>query len=118
MYEMYVRHTLTSCINLLGHTEGTAGLAGVLKASLAVQHGQIPSNLHFHELNHKIRPFGHNLRVPTTLTPWPAISKGEPRRVSVNSFGFGGTNAHAIIESWDDASEQRRSEGVRENGRT
>ncbi len=75
----------------------------MLKASLAVQNGQIPGNLHFHELNPKIRPFYKNLRVPTELTPWPALAEGEPRRVSVNSFGFGGTNAHAIIESWDGA---------------
>lgn len=73
----------------------------MLKASLAVQNGQIPGNLHFQELNPKIRPFYRNLRVPTTLTPWPTLPKGEPRRVSVNSFGFGGTNAHAIIESFD-----------------
>ncbi|KAJ4370703.1 hypothetical protein N0V83_005224 [Neocucurbitaria cava] len=86
---------------VIGHTEGTAGLAGVLKASLAVQHGQIPGNLHFRELNPKIRPFSEQLRVPTALTPWPTLPKGQPRRVSVNSFGFGGTNAHAIIESWD-----------------
>jgi acyl transferase domain-containing protein/nucleoside-diphosphate-sugar epimerase/SAM-dependent methyltransferase/NAD(P)-dependent dehydrogenase (short-subunit alcohol dehydrogenase family) len=75
----------------------------VLKASLAVQNGQIPGNLHFQELNPKIRPFSKNLCVPTALTPWPTLSYGEPRRVSVNSFGFGGTNAHAIIESWDGA---------------
>jgi nucleoside-diphosphate-sugar epimerase/malonyl CoA-acyl carrier protein transacylase/SAM-dependent methyltransferase/NAD(P)-dependent dehydrogenase (short-subunit alcohol dehydrogenase family) len=86
---------------VIGHTEGTAGLAGVLKASLAVQHGQIPGNLHFQELNPKIRPFQNQLRVPTALTPWPSLADGEPRRVSVNSFGFGGTNGHAIIESWD-----------------
>ena len=86
---------------LIGHTEGTAGVAGVLKASLAVQHGQIPANLHFNKLNPKIRPFYTNLRVPTETTPWPTIPQGSPRRVSVNSFGFGGTNAHAIIESWD-----------------
>ncbi|KAI9654398.1 MAG: Type I Iterative PKS [Bathelium mastoideum] len=88
---------------VIGHTEGTAGLAGVLKASLAVQHGQIPGNLYFRELNPKIRPFYEQLRVPTALTPWPTLPEGEPRRVSVNSFGFGGTNAHAIIESWDGA---------------
>ncbi|KAF2763053.1 hypothetical protein EJ05DRAFT_459880 [Pseudovirgaria hyperparasitica] len=88
---------------IIGHTEGTAGLAGVLKASLAVQHGQIPGNLHFKELNPKIQPFYKHLRVPTGLTSWPTLPKGEPRRVSVNSFGFGGTNAHAIIESWDGA---------------
>ncbi|POR35115.1 Polyketide synthase [Tolypocladium paradoxum] len=86
---------------IIGHTEGTAGLAGVLKASLAVQHGQIPANLHFNKLNPEIQPFYNNLRVPTETTPWPAVPKGSPRRVSVNSFGFGGTNAHAIIESWD-----------------
>ncbi|KAI1296127.1 hypothetical protein F5Y03DRAFT_398957 [Xylaria venustula] len=88
---------------VIGHTEASAGLAGVLKASLAVQHGQIPGNLHFRELNPKIRPFYEHLRVATELTPWPTLSGGEPRRVSVNSFGFGGTNAHAIIESWDGA---------------
>ena len=86
---------------IIGHTEGTAGAAGVLKASLAVQHGQIPANLHFNKLNPKIRPYYTNLRIPTETIPWPAIPRGSPRRVSVNSFGFGGTNAHAIIESWD-----------------
>lgn len=86
---------------VIGHTEGTAGVAGVLKASLAVQHGQIPANLHFNKLNPKIRPYYTNLRIPTETIPWPAVPQGSPRRVSVNSFGFGGTNAHAIIESWD-----------------
>jgi acyl transferase domain-containing protein len=52
-------------------------------------------------LNSRIRPFYSHLRVPTDMTPWPALPAGSPRRVSVNSFGFGGTNAHAIIESWD-----------------
>jgi acyl transferase domain-containing protein/NAD(P)-dependent dehydrogenase (short-subunit alcohol dehydrogenase family) len=70
---------------------------------LAVQHGQIPANLHFGELNPNIRPFYSHLKVPTQTTPWPFIPKGVPRRVSINSFGFGGTNAHAIIESLDEA---------------
>lgn len=86
---------------VIGHTEGTAGVAGVLKASLAVQHGQIPANLHFNKLNPAIQPYYTNLRIPTETIPWPSIPQGAPRRVSVNSFGFGGTNAHAIIESWD-----------------
>ncbi|KAH7370426.1 hypothetical protein BKA65DRAFT_387250 [Rhexocercosporidium sp. MPI-PUGE-AT-0058] len=86
---------------VIGHTEGTAGVAGVLKASLAIQHRQIPANLHFNKLNPKIRPYYTNLCIPTETIPWPAVPRGSPRRVSVNSFGFGGTNAHAIIESWD-----------------
>ncbi|KAL4881198.1 hypothetical protein BJY04DRAFT_218375 [Aspergillus karnatakaensis] len=93
--------TVGSIKTVIGHTEGTAGVAGVLKASLAVQHGQIPANLHFNQLNPKIRPFYKNLQIPTQTVPWPTVPQGSPRRVSVNSFGFGGTNAHAIIESWD-----------------
>lgn len=85
---------------VIGHTEGTAGLAGLLKASLAVQHAIIPPNMLFNQLNPKIEPFYRHLRVPTKATPWPTLADGVPRRASVNSFGFGGTNAHAIIESW------------------
>lgn len=87
--------------SIIGHTEGTAGVAGVLKAVLAVQHKQIPANLHFKTLNPKVKPYYKNLRIPTETLPWPSVPPGCPRRVSVNSFGFGGTNAHAIIESWD-----------------
>ncbi|KAI1409858.1 hypothetical protein F5Y13DRAFT_181723 [Hypoxylon sp. FL1857] len=85
---------------IIGHTEGTAGLAGLMRASLALQNACIPPNLLFENLSPRIRPFYHNLHIPTSLTPWPAVSEGTPRRVSVNSFGFGGTNAHAILESY------------------
>ncbi|KAI1372084.1 hypothetical protein F4677DRAFT_433407 [Hypoxylon crocopeplum] len=85
---------------IVGHTEGTAGIAGILKASLALQNAVISPNLLFNSLNPRIRPFYHNLRVPTSLTPWPSVVRGSPRRASVNSFGFGGTNAHAILESY------------------
>ncbi|RYP52198.1 hypothetical protein DL768_002589 [Monosporascus sp. mg162] len=85
---------------IIGHLEGAAGLAGLLKASLAVQHGVIPPNLHFKKLNPKIKPFYHRLEVPVQAMPWPAIQEGNVRRVSVNSFGFGGANAHAIVEQY------------------
>ncbi|KAI3334672.1 hybrid PKS-NRPS PsoA [Ustulina deusta] len=87
--------------SIIGHTEGTAGLASLLKASKAVQHGLVPPNLHFNHLNPAIQPYYRNLEVPTNLTPWPTLPSGAPRRASVNSFGFGGTNAHVIVESWD-----------------
>ncbi|KUJ10079.1 hybrid PKS-NRPS PsoA [Mollisia scopiformis] len=87
---------------VVGHMEGTAGLGSLLKASLAVQHGFIPPNLHFNRLNPAIEPFYDHLEVPTRLEPWPDLPAGAPRRASINSFGFGGANAHAIIESWDE----------------
>ncbi|KAF3768882.1 hypothetical protein M406DRAFT_10616, partial [Cryphonectria parasitica EP155] len=85
---------------VIGHTEGAAGLAGLIKGSLAIQHGLIPANLLFGSLNPDIEPFYHGLHVPTSTQAWPALADGVPRRVSVNSFGFGGANAHAILESY------------------
>lgn len=92
---------------VLGHLESGAGLAGFMRASLAVQNGIIPPNMHFNTLNPKIEPFYHRLCVPTEAQPWPELPAGVPRRASLNSFGFGGSNAHAIIESWDGAPENQ-----------
>ncbi len=91
---------------VVGHTEGAAGLAGVLKVMLAMKHGEVPPNLHFEDLNPSIVPFctpstSGSLQVPRKLTAWPAVPPGQPRRASVNSFGFGGTNAHVIVEHYD-----------------
>lgn len=94
---------------VIGHLEGTAGLASLLKASLAVRHGVIPPNLHFNQLNPKIEPFYDRLKVPQRLEDWPKLPDGVPRRASVNSFGFGGTNAHAIVEHYDDQSTSPQS---------
>ncbi|KAI3576482.1 putative hybrid PKS-NRPS enzyme [Fusarium oxysporum f. sp. albedinis] len=87
---------------VIGHTEGCAGLAGLLKASLAVQNATIPPNLLFNTLNPSIKPFYDRLQVPTAAMPWPEVHSG-PRRVSLNSFGFGGTNVHAIVENYEPA---------------
>ncbi|TQV90541.1 hybrid NRPS/PKS enzyme [Cordyceps javanica] len=85
---------------VVGHTEGTAGLAGLLKASLAVQNGVIPPNLLFNNLHPAVEPFYTNLEIATASKPWPILSEGSPRRASVNSFGFGGTNSHVIVENF------------------
>ncbi|KAK7973237.1 hypothetical protein PG988_007371 [Apiospora saccharicola] len=85
---------------VMGHTEATAGLAGILKVSLALQHSVVPPNLLFSRLNPKIEPFYKGLRVATSAVVWPALPETGPRRASVNSFGFGGSNAHAILESY------------------
>lgn len=73
---------------VIGHTEGTAGLAGLLKASLAVQNGVIPPNMLFENLSPSIAPFYHNLRIATKSTPWPSVAAHGVRRASVNSFGM------------------------------
>ncbi|KAL4880555.1 hypothetical protein BJY04DRAFT_219024 [Aspergillus karnatakaensis] len=86
---------------IIGHTEGTAGLASLISTSNALQHGMIPPNLHFHSLNPRITQFYDTLEVPVTTHQWPALLPGQPRRASINSFGFGGTNAHAILEAYE-----------------
>ncbi|KAI9035214.1 lovastatin nonaketide synthase [Aspergillus affinis] len=86
---------------VIGHTEGAAGIAGILKASLALQNGYIPPNRLFNRLSPKVAPFTQHLRVPTSLIPWPQVTNGGVRRASVNSFGFGGSNGHAILESFE-----------------
>lgn len=76
---------------VVGHSEGAAGIAGLLEACLAVRHGVIPPNLHFETLNPKLGPFYGHLEVPRMTRAWPNTFGGV-RRASVNSFGFGGTN--------------------------
>nr|A0A7L8UVC9.1 RecName: Full=Polyketide synthase-nonribosomal peptide synthetase ffsA; Short=PKS-NRPS ffsA; AltName: Full=Cytochalasans biosynthesis cluster protein ffsA [Aspergillus flavipes]QOG08944.1 FfsA [Aspergillus flavipes] len=89
---------------IIGHTEGTAGLAAVLKASLALQAGVIPPNLLFDKVNPKVKPFYGNLQIQTQAKSWPSLAPGAVRRASVNSFGFGGANAHAILEAYEPSS--------------
>ena len=78
-----------------GHLEAAAGIAGLLKASLALFHGQLPQNLHFASPSPHI-PFRElGLRVLDTRRAWPDV----PRRFAgVSSFGYGGTNAHVALE--------------------
>ncbi|HUO38136.1 MAG TPA: type I polyketide synthase, partial [Mycobacterium sp.] len=84
----------------LGHLEAAAGIAGFIKAVLAVQYGHIPPNLHFHAPNPHIPFRDLRLKVVAEPTNWP--SNGRPRRAGVSSFGFGGTNAHVVLEQGPD----------------
>lgn len=72
---------------IVGHTEGTAGIAGLLRASLAMQNGYIPPNMLFEELNPDIEPYYGSLEIVKTAKPWPELPPGVPKRASVNSFG-------------------------------
>src|SRR5258705_6803472 len=80
----------------LGHLETAAGIAGLVKAVLVLKHGQVPANLHFATPNPNIDFKGLKLRVNSTLEPFPETDGA--RTVGVNSFGFGGANAHIIVE--------------------
>ncbi|POS75592.1 polyketide synthase/peptide synthetase [Diaporthe helianthi] len=88
---------------VVGHTKGTAGIAGVIKTCLALEKAQIPPNLHLNEISPSVALHAANFTILVGETaPWSSVPEGAPRRASVNSFGFGGTNAHAILESYDD----------------
>ncbi|MGK5627294.1 SDR family oxidoreductase [Streptomyces sp. URMC 123] len=81
----------------MGHCEEAAGVLGLLKTVLSLQHGRIPPNVHFRRLNPDISLDGTRLFVPTGLTGWPVTGEG-PRLAAVSSFGMGGTNAHVVLE--------------------
>lgn len=78
----------------IGHLMETAGIAGLIKAALAVHHKTLPASLHFKEPNPHIDFEASPFYVPGETKPW----KDGPRRALVNSLGFGGTNAHVILE--------------------
>ena len=82
----------------IGHLEAASGVAALIKLILCVSRRSVPPNLHFHEPNPKIDFDGLRLCVPTSLTPWPEDAR--PAIGGVNSFGFGGTNAHLVVSEY------------------
>lgn len=79
----------------IGHLEGSAGVAGVIKAVMTIENGMIPRHINFQSWNPDIDNRRLKVDIPFDNTPWPSHGV---RRISVNSFGFGGSNAHAIID--------------------
>jgi acyl transferase domain-containing protein/SAM-dependent methyltransferase len=91
----------------LGHLEASAGIAGLIKTVLALQHGEIPPHLHFSTPSPHIQWDAIHVQVPTAPTPWTS----ETRRIAgVSSFGFSGTNAHVILE--EAPASERQPSGV------
>jgi len=80
----------------IGHLEPAAGLAGLLKVLLALEHEQLPPTLHVREPNPMVAFESTPFYLPDRLVSWPRGSV--PRRAGVSSFGFGGTNAHVVVE--------------------
>jgi 1-acyl-sn-glycerol-3-phosphate acyltransferase len=83
----------------IGHLEAASGMAGLIKTALAIRHRAVPPSLHFESPNPAIDFEGLRLRVVTSLEPWP----GPPgvATAGVNGFGFGGANAHVVLQEHD-----------------
>ncbi len=80
----------------IGHLDAAAGIAGLIKTTLALQHQQLPPSLHFEKPNPRIDFDNSPFYVNTNLLEWKADTL--PRRAGISSFGIGGTNAHVILE--------------------
>ncbi|KAM3427390.1 hypothetical protein MY4824_009476 [Beauveria thailandica] len=79
----------------LGHSEAASAMSQIIKAILAMEHGEIPATIGIENFNPSIDFETAKCRVVTEMTPWPA---DRLRRVSINSFGYGGANGHAILD--------------------
>jgi amino acid adenylation domain-containing protein len=92
-----------------GHLSAAAGVAGLMKAALAVEHGEIPPSLHFETPNPEMNLDGSPIFVNTRTTPFPGSG---PRRAGVSSFGLGGTNVHMVLESAPQPQQNQQPEQV------
>ncbi|BAZ21896.1 beta-ketoacyl synthase [Kalymmatonema gypsitolerans NIES-4073] len=94
----------------LGHLDTAAGVTGLIKTVLALQHKMLPPSLHFETPNPKIDFANSPFYVNTTLTEWK--TNNTPRRAGVSSFGMGGTNAHVILEEAPIQVKSQKSKGA------
>ncbi|MFA5861262.1 MAG: beta-ketoacyl synthase N-terminal-like domain-containing protein, partial [Candidatus Thermoplasmatota archaeon] len=91
---------LGSVKSQIGHLKSAAGAAGLLKAAFALREKVLPPSINFKTPNPNVNWAESPFYVITEAKPWPAPPGGEPRRASVSSFGFGGTNFHIILEEY------------------
>lgn len=84
----------------IGHLESAAGIAGLIKGILCLKHKEIPRNLHFKQLNQHINIKDTPFSIPVKHEKWPLPVEGA-RIFGISSFGFGGTNAHVVVEEYN-----------------
>lgn len=85
----------------LGHLEAAAGIAGLLKVVLCLQHQELPATQHFKHLNRHIELSGGSFYIVAQHQKWERPNESIPRRAGVSSFGSGGANAHVVVEEYD-----------------
>lgn len=96
---------------MIGHTKATAGVAGMIKAALALHHKTLPPHLGVQSPNAVLKKTDSPLCVLDEAQPW-LVNGGQPRRAAVSAFGFGGTNFHAVLEEYRDEYRPWLSAGV------
>ncbi|RMZ40965.1 polyketide synthase [Aspergillus flavus] len=94
----------------IGHTEATSGLASVIKVVMAMEKGVLPPSINFEKPNPQLALDDWRLKVVTELEKWP-VAPGQTMRASVNNFGYGGSNAHIIMEDANGLSRNRSVNG-------
>ncbi|KAL8979635.1 MAG: hypothetical protein Q9205_005077, partial [Flavoplaca limonia] len=102
--DVYQQHPLvvSSTKGNVGHCEAASALVGIIKTVLCLEHQQIPAQMHFSTLNPSINLTNTNITIPKEVLPWPKPSS-DPNckpRAAINTFGAGGTNGHAVLESF------------------
>ncbi len=85
---------------MIGHCMPAAGIAGLIKASMSLYHKVLPPTLHCETVNPKLEIEKTPFYLNTETRPWIHGEKEFPRRAGVNAFGFGGINAHAVLEEY------------------
>ena len=96
----------------IGHLEAASGIAGLIKAVLVLEKGLIPPNINFEVPKVGLNMEARRIKVPLKMEPW---SKSGLRRASINSYGYGGTNCHAILEAAPTGNHKALTNGVKTN---
>jgi acyl transferase domain-containing protein/enoyl-CoA hydratase/carnithine racemase/acyl carrier protein/NAD(P)-dependent dehydrogenase (short-subunit alcohol dehydrogenase family) len=96
----------------VGHMESASGIAGIIKVLLSMKHKTICGNIHMNSQNSKIKLEDTPFYFPRQTQEWKTVRNSEnkivPRRAGISSFGFGGVNAHVVLEEWQGNEKQHR----------